>query len=136
MAEYTKMIAISAIAATLFFGGFREFWFLSNTIFSIDSTPWLGPIYIFIKIIVLLFGMIWVRATYPRIRYDRLMAFGWKLLLPMSLALVFITSVGIILAEKVNKIFMWSIPVLSILVGLFAVGMIDRVLRRKDNARH
>jgi NADH-quinone oxidoreductase subunit H len=136
MAEYTKMIAISAIAATLFFGGFREFWFLSNTIFSIDSTPWLGPIYIFIKIIVLLFGMIWVRATYPRIRYDRLMAFGWKLLLPMSLALVFITALGIILAEQVNKIFMWSIPVLSILVGLFAVGMIDRVLRRKDNARH
>jgi len=65
-----------------------------------------------------------------------LMAFGWKLLLPVSLALVFITSVGIILAEKFNSNFMWGIPVLSILVGLFAVGMIDRVLRRKDNARH
>ena len=136
MAEYTKMIAISAIAATLFFGGYREFWFLSNTIFSIDHTPWLGPVYIFIKIIILLFGMIWVRATYPRIRYDRLMAFGWKLLLPVSLALVFITSVGIILADKFNSNFMWGIPVVSILVGLFAVGMIDRVLRRKDNARH
>ena len=136
MAEYTKMIAISAIAATLFFGGYREFWFLSNTIFGIDQTPWLGPVYIFIKIIVLLFGMIWVRATYPRIRYDRLMAFGWKLLLPVSLALVFITSVGIILAEEFNANFMWGIPVLSIMVGLFAVGMIDRVLRRKDNARH
>ena len=136
MAEYTKMIAISAIGATLFFGGYREFWFLSNTIFSIDQTPWLGPVYIFIKLIILLFGMIWVRATYPRIRYDRLMAFGWKLLLPVSLALVFITAVGIILAEKINTNFMWGIPVLSILVGLFAVGMIDRVLRRKDNARH
>jgi NADH-quinone oxidoreductase subunit H len=136
MAEYTKMIAISAIAATLFFGGYREFWFLSNTIFSIDHTPWLGPVYIFIKIVVLLFGMIWVRATYPRIRYDRLMAFGWKLLLPMSLALVFITSVGIILAETYNQGLIWIIPVLSIMVGLFAVGMIDRVLRRKDNARH
>ena len=136
MAEYTKMIAISAIGATLFFGGYREFWFLSNTVFSIDHTPWLGPVYIFIKIVVLLFGMIWVRATYPRIRYDRLMAFGWKLLLPISLALVFITAVGIILAEQVNTNLIWSIPVLSILVGLFAVGMIDRVLRRKDNARH
>ncbi|HCC78658.1 MAG: NADH-quinone oxidoreductase subunit H [Chloroflexi bacterium GWB2_49_20] len=135
MAEYTKMIAISAIGATLFFGGYREFWFLSNTVFSIDHTPWLGPVYIFIKIVILLFGMIWVRATYPRIRYDRLMAFGWKLLLPMSLALVFITAVGIILAEQVNKNLIWGIPVLSILVGLFAVGMIDRVLRRKDNAR-
>jgi NADH-quinone oxidoreductase subunit H len=136
MAEYTKMIAISSIGATLFFGGYREFWFLSNTVFSIDQTPWLGPVYIFIKIVVLLFGMIWVRATYPRIRYDRLMAFGWKMLLPVSLALVFITAVGIILAQQVNPSLIWIIPVLSILVGLFAVGMIDRVLRRKDNARH
>jgi NADH-quinone oxidoreductase subunit H len=136
MAEYTKMIAISAIGATLFFGGYREFWFLSNTVFSIDHTPWLGPIYIFLKVVILLFGMIWVRATYPRIRYDRLMAFGWKLLLPVSLALVFITALGILLSEQVNKGLIWIIPVLSILVGLFAVGMIDRVLRRKDNARH
>jgi len=135
MAEYTKMIAISAIGATLFFGGYREFWFLSNTVLSVDKTPWLGPIYIFLKIVVLLFGMIWVRATYPRIRYDRLMAFGWKLLLPMSLALVFITALGIILKEQVDPNLVWIIPILSILVGLFAVGMIDRVLRRKDYAR-
>ena len=46
--------------------------------------------------------MIWVRATFPRIRYDRLMAFGWKVLLPLSLALVFITAVGILLAQQVN----------------------------------
>ena len=135
MAEYTKMISISAIGATLFFGGYREFWFLSNTIFSIDQTPWLGPIYMFIKLIILLFGMIWVRATYPRIRYDRLMAFGWKIMLPLSLALVFITAVGIMMAENINPTYIWGIPVLSILVGLFAIGSIDRVLRRKDNAR-
>jgi len=84
MAEYDKMIAISSIGATLFFGGYREFWFLSNTILSVDRTPWLGPIYIFLKIFILLFGMIWVRATFPRIRYDRLMAFGWKVMLPLS----------------------------------------------------
>jgi NADH-quinone oxidoreductase subunit H len=135
MAEYTKMISISAIGATLFFGGYREFWFLSNTIFSIDQTPWLGPIYMFAKLIILLFGMIWLRATYPRIRYDRLMAFGWKILLPLSLALVFITAVGIMMAENINPAYMWSIPILSILVGLFAIGSIDRELRRKDNAR-
>ena len=86
------MIAICSIGATLFFGGYREFWFLSNTILSVDRTPLLGPIYIFLKIFILLFGMIWVRATLPRIRYDRLMAFGWKVLLPLSLALVFVTA--------------------------------------------
>jgi len=135
MAEYDKMIAISMIGATLFFGGYREFWFLSNTVFSVDRTPWLGPIYLFVKLVILLFGMIWVRATFPRIRYDRLMAFGWKVLLPLSLAVVFITAVGIILAEQINPLWMWGIPAVSLLVGIFAIAMIDRELRRKDYAR-
>ena len=135
MAEYVKMIAISAIGATVFFGGYREFWFLSNTIFSVDRTPWLGPIYIFVKILILLFGMIWVRATFPRIRYDRLMAFGWKVLLPLSLAVVFITALGILLAQQFNSLWIWIVPVASLLVAGFAVAMIDRTLRRKDYAR-
>jgi NADH-quinone oxidoreductase subunit H len=91
MAEYIKMIAISAMAATLFFGGYRGPF--------VDSAPWLGPIYLFIKILILLFGMIWVRATLPRFRYDRLMAFGWKILLPLALLNVFITAVIIVLVE-------------------------------------
>ncbi|MDP2995184.1 MAG: NADH-quinone oxidoreductase subunit H, partial [Anaerolineales bacterium] len=95
---------------------------------------WLGPIYIFVKIIILLFGMIWVRATFPRIRYDRLMAFGWKVLLPLSLALVFITAVGIILAQ-LNPLLIIFIPVASLLVAGVAVALIDRTLRRKDYAR-
>jgi NADH-quinone oxidoreductase subunit H len=135
MAEYDKMIAISMIGATLFFGGYREFWFLSNTVFSVDRTPWLGPVYLFVKLVILLFGMIWVRATFPRIRYDRLMAFGWKVLLPLSLAVVFITAVGIILAEQINPLWMWGIPAVSLLVGIFAIAMIDRELRRKDYVR-
>jgi NADH-quinone oxidoreductase subunit H len=79
--------------------------------------------------------MIWVRATFPRIRYDRLMAFGWKVLLPLSLAVVFITAVGIILAEQINPLWIWGIPAVSLLVGIFAIAMIDRELRRKDYAR-
>jgi NADH-quinone oxidoreductase subunit H len=88
-----------------------------------------------LKVIVLLFFMIWIRATWPRIRYDRLMAFGWKVLLPLSLAVVFITAVGILLAQEVAAAYIWIVPVISILVGLFAVIMIDRTLRRKNNAR-
>ena len=100
MAEYSKMIVICMIAATLFFGGYREFRFLQDTWLSVDQTWFLGPIYLFIKVIVLLFGMIWVRATWPRIRYDRLMAFGWKVLLPLSIVLVMITAIGILLADQ------------------------------------
>ena len=85
MAEYIKMIAIAAIGATLFLGGYR--------IPFIDIAPAIEPLVLFIKIIILLFVIIWIRATFPRFRYDRLMAFGWKVLLPLSLANVFITAV-------------------------------------------
>jgi NADH-quinone oxidoreductase subunit H len=139
MAEYQKMIVISMIAATLFFGGYREFWFLSDLfggIFSVDRFWWLGPIYLLIKVVVLLFFMIWVRATWPRIRYDRLMSFGWKVLLPLSLAIAFITATGVLLAEELNNpIWIWSIPVVSVFVGLFTVVMIYRELRRKEYER-
>ena len=89
MAEYVKMIAISAIGATLFLGGFRGPF--------VDQVPILGPFYLFFKILVLLFFLIWLRATLPRLRYDRLMAFGWKILLPLALANVFLTAVVLVL---------------------------------------
>lgn len=141
MAEYQKMIVICAIAATLYFGGFREFGFLHKTIFSVDYTwmlgSWqitnwfLGPVYLFLKVVALLFGMIWVRATWPRIRYDRLMAFGWKILLPLALAITVITATGILLADLLNnQLYFWAIPFVSILAGLFTVAMVFRELRR------
>ncbi|MFM8368115.1 MAG: NADH-quinone oxidoreductase subunit NuoH [Chloroflexota bacterium] len=136
MAEYQKMIVISMIAATLFFGGYREFWFLKDTIFSVDRFWFLGPIYMLLKVIVLLFFMIWIRATWPRIRYDRLMSFGWKVLLPLSLILAFITAVGILLVQELgNPLLIWGVPVLSILCILVAVAFIYRDLRRKSHGR-
>jgi len=88
MAEYIKMIAVSMIGASLFLGGF---WGPG-----VATYPWLGPIYLLIKVALLLFGFIWVRATLPRIRYDRLMAFGWKVLFPLSVLNVMVTA-GIVL---------------------------------------
>jgi len=97
MAEYDKMIAICTIAASLFFGGY-----LGPDLSGIPLVGGLlsyvqGPFYMFLKIFILLFGMIWVRATLPRIRYDRLMALGWKVLLPLALLNVFITAVIVVL---------------------------------------
>jgi NADH-quinone oxidoreductase subunit H len=89
MAEYIKMIAISAIAATLFFGGYNLPFIELPAIF--------GPVVLMAKILILLFGIIWVRATLPRFRYDRLMAFGWKVLLPLALLNVFVTAVIMVL---------------------------------------
>jgi NADH-quinone oxidoreductase subunit H len=124
MAEYQKMIVVSAILATLYFGGYLGPF--------VDTFPWLGPIYMILKIVILLFVLIWVRATWPRIRYDRLMAFGWKILLPLSLAIVFITATGIVLADVLdNPLYFWAIPFVSILAGFFTVAMVYRELRRK-----
>ena len=76
MAEYIKIIAVSMIAATLFLGGYLGPF--------LDQLPWLGPIYLFIKTVIVIFLFIWIRATWPRFRYDRLMAFGWKVMLPLG----------------------------------------------------
>jgi len=114
--------------ATLFFGGYLGPF--------VDQYPLLGPVYLFGKVIILLFAMIWVRATWPRIRYDRLMSFGWKILLPLSLAIVFITATGSLLVKDLNnQYYIWSIPVLSIISGLVAVMVVYRDLRRKSHGR-
>jgi NADH-quinone oxidoreductase subunit H len=89
MGEYIKMIAVSAIFASLFLGGFHGPL--------VDQYPLLGPLYMLTKIIGSLAIMIWVRATLPRLRYDRLMAFGWKVLLPLALLNLFVTAVVIVL---------------------------------------
>lgn len=87
MAEYMKMIAVSAIFAALFLGGYK--------LFGLESLlgGWMGLFIIIGKIIASLMFMIWLRATLPRFRYDQLMSFGWKVLLPLSLANVVVTAV-------------------------------------------
>jgi NADH-quinone oxidoreductase subunit H len=88
MGEYIKMIGVSVITATLFFGGYR--------LFGIEEVlPILGPLILFGKVLASLLVMIWIRATLPRFRYDRLMAFGWKILLPLSLASVVVTAIAL-----------------------------------------
>jgi hypothetical protein len=62
------------------------------------------------------------------------MTFGWKVLLPLSLAVVFISAVGVLLAQEFNPGYIWLVPVVSIVVGLFATAMIDQALRRKSYA--
>jgi NADH-quinone oxidoreductase subunit H len=88
IAEYVNMITLSAIMATLFFGGWRGPF--------AEQFIWLGPIYLGIKIIALLFVYVWVRASIGRPRYDQLMSFSWKVLLPLSLAYMLVTSILVV----------------------------------------
>lgn len=87
MAEYINMITTSAIMATLFFGGYALPFGIGSEIM-----PWLGPFILAGKIILLLFLFIWVRASLGRPRYDQLMRFTWKVLLPISLGYMIITA--------------------------------------------
>jgi NADH-quinone oxidoreductase subunit H len=89
MAEYVHMIVVAAVITTLFLGGWLGPW--------VSSNAWLGPIYFFMKICLVLFFFIWERATYPRLRYDHIMKFGWKVLLPIALANVVVTALVVAL---------------------------------------
>src|SRR5207248_7081054 len=71
-AEYINMITLSALMVTLFFGGWHGPW-----------AP-LGPLWFLLKLFLLVSTFIWLKATLPRLRYDQLMRFGWKVLLPVA----------------------------------------------------
>jgi NADH-quinone oxidoreductase subunit H len=115
MAEYINMITVSAFATTLFLGGplgpFTIIW------------PWLsGLIWFFIKVLVLLFTFIWLRATLPRVRYDRLMSLGWRWLLPLALLNIVVTATATVILDRTGII----IAVLAswvILVGIVVAAL-------------
>jgi NADH-quinone oxidoreductase subunit H len=91
MAEYLGMIGVGVIASSLFFGGYH--------VFPVDGVPILGPLFMILKVFIFLCFFIWVRATLPRIRYDRLMQFGWKVLLPLALLSVVWTAVSVVIGD-------------------------------------
>ena len=91
MAEYMKMVSLSAIAAILFFGGYQGPF--------VEQFPALGFLYLVLKIIIGLAIMIWIRASWPRFRYDQLMQFGWKRLLPIIVLNFIITGVYFVLLD-------------------------------------
>ncbi len=94
MAEYIKMIAVSAISVTFFFGGWLPPFphLLSGLWEAIGGFTWLSPIWFGAKVLILLIMMVWIRATLPRLRYDQLMHFGLKFLLPLALLNVIVTA--------------------------------------------
>jgi NADH-quinone oxidoreductase subunit H len=88
-AEYLNIIVVSALTATLFFGGWNiPFWASAPT--------WLDPIVVLVKTLVLVFIFIWVRATLPRLRYDQLMSLGWKILLPLATLNALVTAILVV----------------------------------------
>ncbi|MFY9587440.1 MAG: NADH-quinone oxidoreductase subunit NuoH [Actinomycetota bacterium] len=120
MAEYIHVITTSAITVTLFLGGWR------GPIFPFVEPIW--PVVWFMgKMGALIFLFIWARATIPRLRYDRLMAIGWKVFIPVGLAWVMITATLAVLPQEVDRgtLLAWIGPIF----GLAAVIVLGKVTR-------
>ena len=88
-AEYVNMIVVAGIATTMFLGG----WLLP---FGIHPPGWVDPVVVVAKMMIFLTLFIWIRATLPRLRYDQLMSFGWKVLLPLATLNVLITAILVV----------------------------------------
>jgi len=98
LAEYVNMTTVSALATTLFLGGWHAIWPL--TIWSGANSGWWPVLWFLIKVFFLLFCYIWLRGTLPRVRYDQLMAIGWKVLIPVSI--VWILLIATVRAYRLN----------------------------------
>jgi len=88
MAEYINMIVLSSLAVTLFFGGWRVPW--------VESLDPYGPVWFVLKLVLFLCVFIWIRASLPRLRYDQLMRFGWKVLLPVATINALVTALLVV----------------------------------------
>ena len=88
MAEYINMIAISGIAVAAFMGGWHG-----------PGPGYLDPLWVIVKMFLFIFVFVWIRATLPRLRYDQLMAFGWKVLLPLATLNALVTAIVVVVTS-------------------------------------
>ncbi len=124
MAEYLGMIAVSMVAVSLYFGG----WGIGGGF--VENAPLLAPLVFIGKVILFLIGMVWVRATLPRFRYDRLMMFGWKVMLPLSIVAVAWTGVAVVIGETASTPVQYAIASAVFVVIALIAGSL--VLRRES----
>ncbi len=118
LAEYINMTTVSAVATTLFLGGWRPFPIPGIS----GLVGWWGPLWFAIKLFALLFGFIWLRGTLPRLRYDQFMKFGWKRLIPTSLVwILIVAAVRTVSLEGIDRrtvLIYVGIPVVVVLVAI------------------
>ncbi len=118
MAEYMNMITVSALATTLFLGGYRA-PIPFNLIPAIDTGYW-GLLWFILKVLFFLFIFIWLRGTLPRLRYDQFMRFGWRWLIPISL--VWIVAVATFQIARADNWF--ASPAAKIVAVVIVIALI------------
>ncbi len=101
LGEYINVINVSAIATTLFLGGWRAPWPLS--LWDGANSGYITFVWFLIKVVLVMFFFVWLRGSLPRIRYDQFMALGWKVLVPVSLAWIVLVGAARVLQQRPDR---------------------------------
>ena len=135
LAEYVNMVTVSALATTLFLGGWRPIWPLS--LWHGASHGYYPMIWFIIKVLGFLFFYIWLRGTLPRLRYDQFMRLGWKVLIPAAIVWIMIVAAFRTVMDEANDPSPWLIGA-AVVVGVFLIiVLIDptgRARREREDA--
>jgi NADH-quinone oxidoreductase subunit H len=118
IAEYVNMFAAAIVIATLFLGGYKFFGLE-------DVAPVLTPVIVFAKAVFVIFCMLWFRATFPRLRFDHLVGFAWKFLVPLSMVNLLLGALVVKLADGV-----WGQAGLMLLGNILLVAVTAFILNR------
>ena len=133
LAEYVNIIAVSALATTLFLGGYHAFPGLGFT------EQWLGGwftlIWFFIKVLFFFFIFVWLRGTLPRLRYDQFMQFGWKVLIPVSLLwILVVATLRVISTSSQSRPLTFAFAGVVVLIVMGISTAFDSAKKKRNNA--
>jgi NADH-quinone oxidoreductase subunit H len=131
LGEYTAMIIISCVAVTLFFGGWLRPFPSVKALAFLDLVP--PMLWFLLKVGAFLFAYIWFRSTFPRYRFDQLMALGWKWMIPVSLANIVVVAVAILATPgRTNGLFILSWIYGGVFVAMALLARLRRALAKRD----
>ena len=127
LAEFMAPIVTSVIAVAIFFGGTRGF----------DPIP--GQLWFVIKVVIVLFGLLWIRATWPRLRIDQIMAFAWKGLFALAILNIFVVAIEVMLFQngegQISTRGMWTMTAVNWVIAAAAIFVMVNVLGGKKLER-
>ena len=134
LGEYINMFTVSALATTLFLGGWHAPWPLNTLFDGFFDQGWWGLLWFTVKMWLFIWFFVWLRGSLPRVRYDQFMKVGWKILIPLSLAWV----IAVMMIRAAQEGFFgegrWSVVATLVVIGLFVllgIFLWDRAAQRK-----